>query len=141
MKHISLILFIIIALQTLTGCSLIEELLDEGEQSDLEVAFKQDTGEGELELVTPTITTADDEIEIKVNGIDENKITFISVANETVFEDNIENNIVYKLDISGIEDALRTDYKPKVQLLQTSNDKVSGDIITFKQVRYTVEQE
>ncbi|MEK4031250.1 hypothetical protein MKZ02_22345 [Pseudobacillus sp. FSL P4-0506] len=111
------------ALQTLIGCSLV------------------DKGQGALELVTPTITTADDAIEIKVSGIDENKTTFISVANETIFEDTIENDKVYTLDIGDIKDALRTDYKPKVQLLQTDNDKSSGDITTFKQVRYTVEQE
>ncbi|MFL0364899.1 hypothetical protein ACH0BF_18000 [Pseudobacillus sp. 179-B 2D1 NHS] len=123
MKRLGLILLTIMALQTLIGCSLV------------------DKGQGALELVTPTITTADDAIEIKVSGIDENKTTFISVANETIFEDTIENDKVYTLDIGDIKDALRTDYKPKVQLLQTDNDKSSGDITTFKQVRYTVEQE
>ena len=141
MKHISFILLTMMLLQTLIGCSVSEELLSEEDQSDIEVAIKQDTGQGTIELVTPTITTTDNEIEIKVNGIDEEKITFISVANETIFEDTIENDKVYTLNIGDIKDALRTDYKPKVQLMQTNNDKVSGDITTFKQVRYTVEQE
>ncbi|MBM7601484.1 hypothetical protein JOC34_003909 [Virgibacillus halotolerans] len=141
MKHMSFILFTIMLLQILTGCSLTEELFTEEEQSAVEVALKQDTGKGAIELVTPTITTADNEIEIKVSGINEDKITFISVANKTIFEDTIENDKVYTLDIGDIKDALRTDYKPKVQLLQTNNDKVSGDITTFKQIRYTVEQE
>ncbi|GAB2567887.1 hypothetical protein [Gracilibacillus alcaliphilus] len=137
MKHISIILLVMIML---TGCSLLEEYVGEEDQGELETAFKQDTGEGVLELVTPTITTADEIVEIKVSGIDEDKITFISVANESVFEGTMENDKVYKLDISGIEGAFPTDYKPKLQLLQTSDDKESGDIITFKQVRYTVEQ-
>lgn len=60
-------------------------------------------------------------VETNVNGIDEDKITFISVANETIYEDTIENDRVYTLAIGNIENALRTDYEPKVQLIQTSN--------------------
>jgi|SRR5699024_277098 len=138
MKRIGLILGMIIALQTLTGCSLIEKLSDE--DNELNLMLQQDIGEGTLELVTPTITTTDDEIEIRVNGVDEDKITFILVANETIYEDTIENDKVYTLAIDDIQNALRTDYDPKVQLVQTSNDKESGDVTTFKQVRYTVEQ-
>ncbi len=137
----SFIIFTIMLLQILTGCSLTDGLFTEEEQSAVDVALKQDTGKGAIELITPTITTADTEIEIKVSGINEDKITFISVANKAIFEDTIENDRVYTLDIGDIKDALRTDYKPKVQLLQTNNDKLSGDITTFKQIRYTVEQE
>ena len=110
------------------------------EDNELNIVLQQDIGQGTLELVTPTITTADEEIEIRVTGVDEDKITFILVANETIYEDTIKNDIVYTLPIGDIENALRTDYDPKVQLVQTSNDKGSGDITTFKQVRYTVEQ-
>ncbi|WP_440897089.1 hypothetical protein ACS127_03635 [Amphibacillus sp. Q70] len=139
MKRIGFILGIIIALQTLTGCSLIEKLSDD--DNELNLMLQQDIGQGTLELVTPTITTADDEVEIRVNGVDEDKITFISVANETIYEDTIKNDTIYTLAIDDIEYALRTDYKPKVRLIQTSNNRESGDVTTFKQVRYTVEQE
>ncbi|MDP7988606.1 hypothetical protein Q9B79_02015 [Bacillus sp. MHSD_36] len=109
----------------LSGCSTIVE-------NSLE------TGNGSIELVTPTITTKDNELEIKIEGIDENKVTFIYVANTKVFEQKINNGESYKLNIKNIEHAHRTDYKPKVQLLQTKDDNDAGEIVTFKQVRYTV---
>lgn len=43
-----------------------------------------ETGNGSMELLTPTITTKDNELEIKTEGIDENKVTFIYVANKKV---------------------------------------------------------
>ncbi len=55
-------------------------------------------------------------------------------------EQKIKNSESYKLDITGINDAHRTDYKPKVQLLQTKDDNKDGEMITFKQVRYTVKK-
>jgi hypothetical protein len=112
----------------LSGCSTIVE-------NSLE------TGNGSIELLTPTITTKDNQLEIKTEGIDENKVTFIYVANKKVFEQKIKNDESYKLSIEGIKDAHRTDYKPKVQLLQTKDDSTDGDMVTFKQVRYTVEKD
>ncbi|MED1509095.1 MULTISPECIES: hypothetical protein [Bacillus] len=109
----------------LSGCSTIAE-------NSLE------TGSGNMELLTPTITTKDNELEIKTEGIDENKVTFIYVANKKVLEQKINNGESYKLNIKDIEHAHRTDYKPRVQLLQTKDDNNDGEIVTFKQVRYTV---
>ncbi|HDR3648796.1 TPA: hypothetical protein QCO08_000998 [Bacillus anthracis] len=109
----------------LSGCSTIAE-------NSLE------TGSGSIELLTPTITTKDNELEIKTEGIDENKVTFIYVANKKVLEQKIKNDESYKLNIKDIKHAHRTDYKPKVQLLQTKDDNDDGEIVTFKQVRYTV---
>lgn len=109
----------------LSGCSTIAE-------NSLE------TGNGSMELLTPTITTKDNELEIKTEGIDENKVTFIYVANKKVLEQKLKNGESYKLNIKDIEHAQRTDYKPKVQLLQTKDDNDDGEIVTFKQVRYTV---
>ncbi|EJQ95338.1 hypothetical protein IGW_01568 [Bacillus cereus ISP3191] len=109
----------------LSGCSTIVE-------NSLE------TGNGSMELLTPTITTKDNELEIKTGGIDENKVTFIYVANKKVLEQKLKNGESYKLNIKDIEHAHRTDYKPKVQLLQTKDDNDDGEIVTFKQVRYTV---
>ncbi|HFK1750172.1 TPA: hypothetical protein ACGXP3_000453 [Bacillus cereus] len=97
-----------------------------------------ETGNGSMELLTPTITTKDNELEIKTEGIDENKVTFIYVANKKVLEQKLKNGESYKLNIKDIEHAHRTDYKPKVQLLQTNDDDDGGEIVTFKQVRYTV---
>ncbi|MBE5106075.1 hypothetical protein IGI01_12410 [Bacillus thuringiensis] len=124
-KRLSALLFTGIIL---SGCSTIAE-------------HSLETGNGSIELLTPTITTKDNELEIKTEGIDENKVTFIYVANKKVFEQKIKNDESYKLDIKGIKDAHRTDYKPKVQLLQTKDDSKDGDMVTFKQVRYTVEKE
>ncbi|AXK19282.1 TPA: hypothetical protein ACGW44_002666 [Bacillus toyonensis] len=121
-KKLIVLLFIEIIL---SGCSTIAE-------NSLE------TGNGSMKLLTPTITTKDNELEIKTEGIDENKVTFIYVANKKVLEQKIKNSESYKLDITGINDAHRTDYKPKVQLLQTKDDNKDGEMITFKQVRYTV---
>ncbi|HDR7530787.1 MULTISPECIES: hypothetical protein [Bacillus cereus group] len=109
----------------LSGCSTIAE-------NSLE------TGNGSMELLTPTITTKDNELEIKTEGIDENKVTFIYVANKKVLEQKLKNGESYKLNIKDIEHAHRTDYKPKVQLLQTKDDNDDGEIVTFKQVRYAV---
>ena len=109
----------------LSGCSTIAE-------NSLE------SGKGSMELLTPTITAKDNELEIKTEGIDENKVTFIYVANKKVLEQKLKNGESYKLNIKDIEHAHRTDYKPKVQLLQTIDDNDVGEIVTFKQVRYTV---
>lgn len=109
----------------LSGCSTIAE-------NSLE------TGNASMELLTPTITTKDNELEIKTEGIDENKVTFIYVANKKVLEQKLKNGESYKLNIKDIEHAHRTDYKPKVQLLQTKDNNDDGETVTFKQVRYTV---
>lgn len=71
-KKLIVLLFIGIIL---SGCSTIVE-------NSLE------TGSGSIELLTPTITTKDNELEIKTEGIDENKVTFIYVANKKVLEKN-----------------------------------------------------
>lgn len=119
----------------LSGCS---DIIDD---PDIEIALKRETGNGSIELLEPTITTKDNQLEFITEGIDENKKTFIYVANKKVFEQKIKNGKSYKLDIMDIEDAHRTDYKPKVQLLQTLDDTEDGDIATFKQVRYKVEKD
>ncbi|HDR4910341.1 TPA: hypothetical protein QCR52_000741 [Bacillus cereus] len=111
----------------LSGCSTIAE-------NSLE------SGKDSMELLTPTITTKDNELEIKTKGIDENKVTFIYVANKKVLEQKLKNSESYKLNIKDIEHAHRTDYKPKVQLLQTKDDNDDGEMVTFKQVRYTVKK-
>ncbi len=142
MKKIIGLSFVLFASITLSGCSgIIENSLDSSDRANYEVAFKQDTGNGSIELLTPTITTKDNQLDFMTEGIDENKVTFISVANKKVFEQQIKNDVAYGLDIKGIKDAHRTDYKPKVQLWQTTDDTEDGDIVVFKQVRYTVEKD
>ncbi|MGE7931603.1 hypothetical protein [Viridibacillus arvi] len=142
MKKIIGLSFILFAGITLYGCSdIIEDSLDSSDRAALEIATKQATGNGSIELLSPTITTKDNQLEFMTEGIDENKVTFIFVANKKVFEQKIKNDESYKLDINGIKDAHRTDYKPKVQLLQTTDDTEDGDIVTFKQVRYTVKKD
>ncbi|KOO51380.1 hypothetical protein [Viridibacillus arvi] len=142
MKKIIGLNFILFAGITLSGCSdIIEDSLDSSDRAAIEIATKQSTGNGSIELLTSTITTKDNQLEFMTEGIDENKVTFIFVANKKVFEQKIKNNESYKLDINGIKDAHRTDYKPKVQLFQTIDDTEDGDTVTFKQVRYTVKKD
>ena len=142
MKKIIGFSFFLCAGIILSGCSgIIESSLDSSDRADYEIAFKQETGNGSIELLTPTITTKDNQLEFITEGIDENKVTFISVANKKVFEQKIKNDESYELNIKGIKDAHRTDYKPKVQLMQTKDDTENGDIVTFKQVRYTVKKD
>ncbi|WP_397539099.1 hypothetical protein [Rummeliibacillus pycnus] len=142
MKKIIGLSFIIFAGIILFGCSnILEDSLDSSDRAAIEIATKRETGNGSIELLTPTITTKDNQLEFMTEGIDENKVTFIFVANKKVFEQKIKNDESYKLDINGIKDAHRTDYKPKVQLLQTIDDIEDGDIVTFKQVRYTVKKD
>ncbi|MFI8709606.1 hypothetical protein ACIGHG_21695 [Bacillus sp. NPDC077411] len=129
MKKIIGLSFILFSGITLSGCSAIAE-------NSLEK-----TGNGSIKLLTPTITTKDNQLEFMTEGIDENKVTFIFIANKKVFEQKIKNDESYKLNIKGIKDAHRTDYKPKVQLLQTKDDTENGDMVNFKQVRYTVEKD
>ncbi|MGR3779484.1 hypothetical protein ACT1UG_28540 [Bacillus paramycoides] len=129
MKKLIGLSFILFASITLSGCSTIAE-------NSLEKK-----GNGSIELLTPTITTRDNQLEFMAEGIDENKVTFIFVANKKVFEQKIKNGESYKLNIEGIKDAHRTDYKPKVQLLQTKDDTENGDMVNFKQVRYAVEKD
>lgn len=104
------------------------------------IAEKKEIGQGELKLVTSEISEDDNKIEFTTSDIDESKPVFISVANKVVFEEKIKNDEVYSLDISNVKDAHRTDYKPRVQLFQTKNDKEDGDMVTFKQVRYKVKK-
>ena len=142
MKKIMLLSLLLLFSITLSGCvDAIENSLDSSDKAYLEIATKQETGNGSIELLTPTITTKDDQLQFITEGIDENKMTFIVVANEKVFEQKIKNNEPYELNIKGIKDAHRTDYMPKVQLLQTNDDTQDGDIVTFKQVRYTVNKD
>lgn len=142
MKKIIGLSFILFTGIPLFGCSeVIENSLDSSDKANYEVAFKSETGNGSIELLTPTITTKDNQLDFITEGIDENKVTFISVANKKIFEQKIKNNESYELDIKDIKDAHRTDYKPKIQLWQTTDDTEDGDIVVFKQVRYTVEKD
>ena len=42
---------------------IIENSLDSSDRANYEVAFKQETGNGSIELLTPTITTKDNQLE------------------------------------------------------------------------------
>lgn len=96
------------------------------------------TTNSELTLTNSTITIDDTTLEFVASGIDETKTTFLYVANRKVLEEKLENGKTYSVDITEIKDAYRTDYRPKVQLVQTEDDQEFGNIVTFKQIRYTV---
>ncbi|MFD2829674.1 hypothetical protein [Corticicoccus populi] len=141
MKLFGILLTISASLYFLSGCSLLNNMSGEEIDGNLETAFNNDTGEGSIELLTSDITTESNQIEIQTHGIDEDKHTSISVANETIYEGTIDNDSVYTLQIADIDGALSTDYDPKIQLLQTTTDDDDGDITTFKEIRYSVEEE
>jgi len=117
-----------------------DSVLDSEDKNDLKMANGEDVGDGQVELLTPEIDESENELEFMTTGIDEDKTVFIYIANEKVFEQKIKNNQDYSVNISGIKDAHRTDYKPRFQLFQfKNNDEEEGDIATFKQERYSVE--
>lgn len=146
-KWLGLISFSLFGMLLLAGCSEIgsevnseiDSALDSEEDNDLKIANGEDVGDGEVELLTPEIDEEENELDFMTTGIDEDKTVFIYVANEKVFEQNIKNEQDYQVDIDGVEDAHRTDYDPKFQLVQFENDEEEGDIVTFKQERYSVE--
>ena len=140
MKNFKFILIVGLSFATLSGCSSEEEGITKENIGSVEAAFENDTGNGTLEIMTTNITADDDEIEIKMKDINESKPVFISIANETVHEGDIENNTTYTFSIDEIKDAQRMDYEPKVQLIQTDNNKLDGNIVTFKEARYSVEE-
>ena len=137
-KCFSVLLFI--GGMTLSGCSqIIDRFVPEEEKGTYELMLKQEIGEGELELLSSTITMDDDELLFTTKNIDETKLTFIYVANTKVFEDKITNDKTFSLKIKDIKEAHSTDYKPRVQLVQYKNDdEESDEILTFKQKRYKV---
>ncbi|MBS7576539.1 MULTISPECIES: hypothetical protein [unclassified Enterococcus] len=141
MKKTSLFIGLLSIITLLTSCSkTIEDSLGSKDNAEYQVAKNQDTGDGTLKLMTTSINVKDNELEFMTSGIDENKLTFIYVANQKVFEQKIKNNQDYKINIKKINNAHRTDYKSKVQLVQYSDDTENGDITTFKQQRYSVEE-
>lgn len=104
-----------------------------------EVDKQTDLGTGEVHLLTETISPDDNTIEFMVTDFDEEKTTFVYVANQKVLAEPLKNNQEYSVDIEGIEDAHPTDYKPKVQFVQTEDDSEDNlNHTMFKQVRYKV---
>lgn len=104
-----------------------------------EVDKQMDMGTGEVQLLTKTISPKDNTIEFMVTDFDEEKTTFVYVANQQVMAEPLKNNQDYTIDIKGLEDAHSTDYKPKVQFVQTEDDTEDNENVTmFKQVRYKV---
>lgn len=141
MKKMMLGIALLVGCFGLAGCSSgLEDSVDSTDKADIEVVTKQDTGEGKFELIPPTISVDDNELEFMPEGVDENKVTFVYVANEKVFEQKIKNLETYKINIKGIKDAHRTDYKPKVQFYQFKDDDSDKDMTMFKQERYKVEK-
>jgi hypothetical protein len=130
---------VLLSTLVLVSCDELDGVLDEEDVRDLELAAAQDVGEGQFHLLTPSITSEDSTLEFQASNIDEERITFVYVANEKVLEQEIENEEVYEINISGIEAAYETGYEPKVQFVQYEDDDESEEILLFKQLRYTVE--
>lgn len=140
-KKILLGMFLTVGL-FLTGCSasIVNETVDSDTQNNLAIATKQDTGVGNFQLLTDTITTEDNQLTFRSQDIDEQKTTYVYVANHQVFSQKIKNNKIYALDIEGLKEAHQTNYSPKVQFIQYKDDHEDGDISMFKQARYSVEE-
>ena len=72
MKKIIGLSFILFAGIILSGCSdIIANSSDSSDKADFEIAIKQETGNGSIELLTPTITTKDNQLEFMTELIDE----------------------------------------------------------------------
>ncbi|MGY3749781.1 hypothetical protein [Vagococcus acidifermentans] len=133
--------FVLLFSMLLTGCSHIAgKVADSAKKTAVQTTENLYVGEGEFELLTQTIRPTDNELRVKSEGIDEEKITYIYVANEKVFEQKMKNGEEYTISIAGVKDAHRLDYKPKVQLIQFEDDNEDGEMTTFRQERYTVEK-
>jgi hypothetical protein len=130
---------VLLSTLVLVSCDELDGVFNEEDVRDLELAAAQDVGGGQVQLLTPSITSEDSTLEFQASNIDEERITFVYVANEKVLEQKIENEEVYEINISGIEAAYETDYEPKVQFVQYEDNDESEEILLFKQLRYTVE--
>lgn len=145
----------LLAMVLLSGCSAAtnevrgelndakDELKNVEDEVRNEVEKQMSVGDGEVTLLTPTIAQEDNILEFMVTDFDEEKTTFIYVANQKVMEEKLKNNQEYSIDIEGLEDAHPTDYKPKVQFFQTEDDSEIDEEVPeytmFKEVRYVVE--
>lgn len=116
----------------------LNESLTDSQKALLASIKTHEIGKGKLDLLTTKIKASGNQLKFTTEGIDENQTTFIYVANKKVFQQKIHNGQKYTLDIKNIPDAHRTNYKPKVFLMQFKYDKEFGDIITAKEARYTV---
>lgn len=141
MKKLMLGALLFVSVLSFTGCSVgAGNSTDTSNDTGIKVAKNQDAGEGEFTLIPTTISVDDNEIEFMAENVNEDKVTFVYVANEKVFEQKIKNTESYKINIKGIKDAHRTDYKPKVQFVQYEEDDSDKDMTMFKQERYRVEK-
>lgn len=141
MKKVTYFIIMLLGVLLLSACSEeLKSLVDEEDAAAIEVATSQNTGKGSLKLLTPTITTDENQLKFETDGIDEDKITYIYVANQRVWAQKIKNKQSYKISIKDIKNAHRTDYKPKVQLFQYKDDNEENDMTTFKQDRYEVKE-
>lgn len=116
----------------------VNSVLDSSDKVYMQIANGEDLGDGTVELVNSTINIDDNELQFVTEDFDESKTTFVYVANQKVFEEKIKNGEEYSLDITGIDDAHLTDYQPRVQFVQYSDDTEEGDITLFQQLRYRV---
>lgn len=141
MKKVTYFIIMLLGVLLLSACSEeLKSLVDEEDAAAIEVATSQNTGKGSLKLLTPTITTDENQLKFETDGIDEDKITYIYVANQKVWAQKIKNKKPYEISIEDIKNAHRTDYKPKVQLFQFKDDNEENDMTTFKQARYEVKE-
>ncbi|MGG5315809.1 hypothetical protein [Enterococcus sp. AZ072] len=150
MKKILLGTFVLVFGVLLTACgdtneevkstveSEVNSVLDSSDKAYMQIASKEDFGDGTVELVNSTINVDDNELQFVAEDFDESKTTFVYVANQKVFEEKIRNGKEYSLDITEIDDAHLTDYQPRVQFVQYSDDTEEGDITLFQQLRYKV---
>ncbi|MEO1769544.1 hypothetical protein [Candidatus Enterococcus ferrettii] len=141
MKKSYLLIIILFNVILLTGCSTeVEHSLDSEDMADLAVVRNQDFGNGTFELLSNPISVDSKELEFITSEIDENKITYIYVADKEVFKQKIKNEQPYKFSIKDVENAHSTEYNPKVQLVQYEKDNDMNNFTTFKQRSYQVEK-
>lgn len=141
MKKIVLLLTILLSSTVFAGCSEeVEKSLDSEEKAALTTGKNQDIGNGSFEILSTHITSNSNELELIASGIDEDKITYIYIANKEVLKEKMKNGQVYKLPIKDVDGAHNTDYDPKVQLVQYEKNNEDKDFTMFKEERYQVEK-
>ena len=92
MKKLGLIGLLAVAL-LLSGCFAAAKEAKKG------IDDFSDMGEGVVHLLTPTITEKDNTLGFMVTDFDEEKTTFVYVANQKVMEEKLKNDREYSIDI------------------------------------------
>ncbi|WP_099203473.1 hypothetical protein [Miniphocaeibacter massiliensis] len=138
MKKLILICLIAISLFAFTGCDFLDNIFGKEETTPTEEVSNNNNPNMNFEILTENINSSTKSLEIKVFNVDENKTSFVSVANQVVLNQKLKNDSTYTINISGVEGAYNTSEDVKVQLFQTEDDTPEGKTAYLYTVFYKV---